>query len=357
MLVRPTRACCSTLLAALALPVVVAASACAPETNGDLDPARTDGTTTPVDGDDDKSSSGSPGSSGSSGSSGSVVADGGADAAPPTPNSGYPRPFAATSSWNTPVPANASYSKLGWPAPTGYNYWVNWDQYTAAIHISKPSDPLVQVKMPSSWGYPAQTLGIHVPAGVTGAKGTDGEILVIDGAMVHNMWQFKRESATAGSCTAYGVADTVNGSGWGTKNPFKGAGIVAAGASQLAGLLVQAETDAGEIEHALQIVLDAPLQKPGAVGEAINSDGKSPGGIGQEGERYAIPRGAAMPAGLSPLGQKVFRAFQKYGVFNIDVAYGVTTLRAQANAYDGATIDALRKDMSKLIPSLEKVTF
>src|SRR5262249_46371123 len=149
---------------------------------------------------------------------------------------------------------------------------------------------------------------------------------------VHNCWQFTRTSDGAATCAAYGRTDVLTGPGWGSKSPFLAAGTVATGSSQLAGLLVQAETDAGEIEHALQITLDFPLQLPGAVGEAISSDGGSQTGIAQEGDRLAIPPSVAMPAGLSPLGQKVFRSMQRYGVFDIDVSGGTSNLRAQANA-------------------------
>ncbi len=279
---------------------------------------------------------------------------------PPPSNDGWSvgkRPFKASSSWNTPIPAGATYKTLDWPASTGWNYWVNWDAYSPAIHEAKASDPVVQVAVPAGWGYSAQTVPIHIPRGVTGAAGTDGEILMVDGTTIHNCWQFKRTSDTAGTCAAYARADAVTGTGWGTKSPFLGAGIVAAGSSQYAGLIVQAETDAGEIEHALQIALDGALQKPGPVGEAISSDGWSSSGIAQEGERFALPPGTPMPNGLSPLGQKVFRAMMKYGVFNIDVAGGTTILRAQSNAYDESTIDALRRDVNKFMPQLRRVQF
>lgn len=263
------------------------------------------------------------------------------------------RPFAANSSWNTPIPANATYTRLNWPQQAS-KYWVNWDSYSPAVHIAKSTDPVVAVSMPANWGWPAGTVNIRMPVGVTGANGTDGEILVIEGNTVHNCWQFKRTSNTAGTCSAYGRTDLITGSGWGRKSPFLSAGIVATGSSQLAGLLVQAETDKGEIEHALQIALEFALQKPGFTGEAISGDGTSNSGISQEGERLAIPRDAPMPSGLSPLGQKVFRAMQKYGVFNIDVA-GVTILRAQTNAYNSSVIGSLRSDVPKLIPLLQRV--
>jgi hypothetical protein len=264
-------------------------------------------------------------------------------------------PFAPTSSWNTPISAGASYTALAWPASSGFNYWINWDEYSPDVIVSKPSDPLVQVSIPAGWGYPAAKIPVRVPAGVTGAPGSDGEILIIDGTTVHNFWRFERTSTNAATADSYGKADAIKDSGWGSKSPFLGAGITAVGASMLAGLLVQAETDAGEIKHALQLVVDSDYQKPGFTGEAIAGDGSSSGGITKEGERLAIPPGASMPAGLSPLGQKVFRAMQKYGVFNIDISGGSTLVRAQANAYNAATIDALRKDMNKLIPMLQRV--
>jgi hypothetical protein len=179
----------------------------------------------------------------------------------------------------------------------------------------------------------------------------------VDGNTVHNCWQFVRTSSTSGTCTSYARADAVNGSGWGSKSPWRAAGIVATGSSQMAGLLVQAETDRGEIEHALHIAIDYNLQRAGAVGEAISSDAYGGGGFTQEGDRLAIPSWVAMPPGLSPLGQKVFRAMQRYGVFNVDVATGSSGLRAQANAYDWSTINALRNDVHKLIPLLQRVQF
>jgi hypothetical protein len=265
-------------------------------------------------------------------------------------------PFAATSSFNTPIPAGTTYTAVNWPVSTGYNYSVSWDAYSPAVYISSSSDPVVTVPIPSTWGWPAQTLQIKMPVNATGASGTDGEVVVIDGDTVHNFWQFKRTSNTTGTCQSYGATSVTTKSGWGQKNPFLGAGITAVGASQLAGLLVQAEIDAdGTINHALQLCPDMPLVKPGFVGEAIAGDGGTASGLFQEGQRLGIPPNVTMPSGLSPLGQKVFTAMQKYGAFVMDKAGGVTTIRAQANAFDDATITALWHDMDKITPKLQLV--
>lgn len=265
-------------------------------------------------------------------------------------------PFAASSSWNTPIPtATTTYTNVAWPVSTGYNYTVSWDAYSAAIFVSQSSDPLVTVTYPYGWGYPGGTLQIRMPANADGAPGTDGELLIIDGTKAHNFWIFERKSLTTATASSYGVADVLTGSGWGSKSPFLGAGITAAGSNQLAGLLVQAETDAGEINHALNIRTDSAITAPGPVGFAISSDGPTAGGAFLEGQRYAIPPATAMPSGLSPLGQKVFRALKNYGAYVTDVSGGCSTLGAQQNAYDDATMTDLWHDSNKIIPLLKSV--
>jgi hypothetical protein len=265
-------------------------------------------------------------------------------------------PFTADSDWNQLVAQDATYTKLNWPASTGYNYSVNWDHYSPALYVASSSDPLVQVKVPASWGHPGGTITVRMPTSATGAVGTDGELLVIDGDKVYNFWQFKRTSATTATAASYAWTDVDDGDGWGTKQPFKAAGITAVGSSMLGGLLVEAETDKGEINHALQLVVDSKLVKSGFTGGAIAGDGGSASGIVREGDHLAIKPGTPMPAGLSELGQKVFRAMQKYGAYVVDVAGGTTVIRAQANAYDSATMNALWKDMDKIIPKLDLVT-
>lgn len=263
------------------------------------------------------------------------------------------RPFAASSSWNTPIAAHVVYKKVGWP-PTA-RFGVAWKSYSPAIHVALNSQPIVSVHYPPSWGYPGGILSVRMPDDADGARGTDAELLVIDGDIVHNFWQFKRLSPSEATARSYGAANILTDSGWGHTSPFRGAGIVGAGSSQLAGLLVQAETDRNEIAHALQIIIEKSLAKPGRTGEAISGDGRYPNGLVQEGQRLAIPPAVTMPPGLSPLGQKVFRAYQRYGGFVIDVADGVTNLRAQANAYDPVTIVALQRDVARITPLLERV--
>jgi hypothetical protein len=195
-----------------------------------------------------------------------------------------------------------------------------------------------------------------MPAAANGAAGTDGELVVIDGGVAYNFWQFKRTSATTATTASYAAENVVTGDGWGSKSPFLAAGTTAVGSSLLGGLLVKAETDDGSIDHALQLVVDAKLVMSGFTGNAIAGDGSSPTGIVKEGQLLAIAPGTPMPAGLSKLGQEVFTAMQKYGAYVVDVAGGTTNIRAQANAYDDATMTALWHDMGKITPLLQGVS-
>ena len=265
-------------------------------------------------------------------------------------------PFSASSSWNSLVPENSSFTKLNWPTSTGYNYSVAWDSYSPSVYVASDSDPIVQVTHPAGWGYPAGTVSIHMPAAANGAAGTDGELVVIDGGVAYNFWQFKRTSATTATTASYAAENVVTGDGWGSKSPFLAAGTTAVGSSLLGGLLVKAETDDGSIDHALQLVVDAKLVMSGFTGNAIAGDGSSPTGIVKEGQLLAIAPGTPMPAGLSKLGQEVFTAMQKYGAYVVDVAGGTTNIRAQANAYDDATMTALWHDMGKITPLLQGVS-
>ena len=265
-------------------------------------------------------------------------------------------PFSPASEWNQTIAQGASYTNINWPASTGYNYSVNWESFSPAVYIASASDPLVQIRVPATWGHPGGTISVRMPTSASGAVGTDGELIVIDGNNVYNFWQLDRTSATTATAAAYAWTDVVSGSGWGSSQPFLGAGTTAIGSNMLGGLLVQAETDKGEINHALQLVVDYALVKPGFTGDAIAGDGGNPNGIVTEGDHLGIPPGTPMPSGLSELGQKVFRAMQNYGAYVVDVAGGVTVVRAQANAYDARTMEALWKDMGKITPLLDRVT-
>jgi hypothetical protein len=261
-------------------------------------------------------------------------------------------PFSSTSAWNQQVNTGATYTSLNWPTSTGWNYDVGWGN--VPVYVASSSDPVVQVSVPASWGWPGGTVSVHVPAGATGGTPTDSSIVIIDGDTVYNFWRFNRTSNTTATAQSYGETNAVTDTGWGSSGI--GAGILAVGASELGGMLIKAQTDSGTIDHALQLAVDGSLLKSGYVSPAIATDGSSSSGIMQEGQHLAIAPGTPMPSGLSALGQEVFRALQQYGAYVIDSGGTQTSIRTQANAYDAATMNALRLDMNSVLPMLKAVS-
>ncbi len=94
-------------------------------------------------------------------------------------------------------------------------------------------------------------------------------------------------------------------------------GETATGISNLATEITEADVASGSIDHAIGMVL---------LGDACNGDvypadrgdcGSYPGQPG-EGQWFRFPAGLAMPAGLTPFAQMVFRAIQVYGAVVVD---------------------------------------
>lgn len=267
-------------------------------------------------------------------------------------------PFAANSPWNVPIGPGATYKPIAWPAADGYNYSVGWDTYSVGVYVAAPTDPLVSVTQSGGWGYPAGVVQVHMPAAAVGAAGTDGSAVIIDNGVSYNFWQLVRATgATTATASAYGKANITTDTGFGSAQPFLGAGITAIGDNQLGGLITSTDQANGLINHGLSIAVDGALLAGGlAPGPGISSD-TTPGTVGivQQGAHLAIPPSVPMPAGLSALGQQVFTALQKYGAYVVDQAGGVTNIAAQFNAFDATTITALWHDMGNITPLLEQV--
>ncbi|WP_194462876.1 hypothetical protein [Bradyrhizobium sp. CCBAU 53340] len=279
-------------------------------------------------------------------------------------------PFSSGSLWNQQVNTGATYTSINWPTSTGWNYAAT-DLFP--VYVASSSDPVVQVSVPETYGWPAGTVSVHIPVGATGGGGAgygsdpnpDNPIIVVDGDIAYNFWRFSWTSNTTATAQAYGEANVVTGTGWGAlqtptaQNNWSsvlGAGVSADGSSELGGLLVKAQTDTGTINHALQLAVDNSLLAPGYVAPAIGSDGYTAGAPLQEGQLLAIAPGTPMPSGLSPLGQEVFRALQQYGAYITERGGDQTALRIQQNAYDATTISALDADVNKFLPLLKAVS-
>jgi hypothetical protein len=253
------------------------------------------------------------------------------------------RPFANGSPWNV-LAAALPLTLESHPELDDVHWWVNSGQYSFPVVNSAPADPAVAVSVPATWGRPAQTIHVKIPAGVTGATGTDAALQVNDMAGVsHSFWQFVRLTDTTATAQSYG-ATPLDGDGFTDPATGLNAGIRAAAASPMGGLLSGPEIAAGEIEHALAVSLPNTMLKSGwvAPARAEDADGATAYlGSVPIGSRLVVPGSATMPAGLSALGQKIWRAAQKYGFLVVDRS-GTPALYADPRTTTNAQIDPLR---------------
>lgn len=263
--------------------------------------------------------------------------------APPVvvPNS---RPFAATSPFNTPIPAGTQwYDHIRlhtMPAGLGGGQQHWYLNFALTPVYAAGSDPLWTVTLPDyialEWNRnrPATTFtGIRAPSGLVTGAGTDNVLILIqpDGSYIE-IWQAVINN---GAHTITGA----NPSGWATGNILTGsgvgglvaqggnnAGVRASNFSWAAGLITPEDLASGVIDHALVMALPQQMLKdtyaayrPPATAWDNNSGSYGPFDAGT---RIGVPAGVAAPAGLTSYGTMIFNALQKYGAFVGDYTGG-----------------------------------
>jgi hypothetical protein len=74
--------------------------------------------------------------------------------------------FSSSSLWNQPVPTGATYTPISWSA--NEHFTANWASTGVPVYVASSSDPVVQVSVPASEGWPANPT-VHIPSGATGS--------------------------------------------------------------------------------------------------------------------------------------------------------------------------------------------
>lgn len=266
------------------------------------------------------------------------------------------QPFAASSPFNKTIPSNATWRD---ELTIRDNYWwLNREQYSMPYAVAAPNDPLVQVDVPSSWGWPAGPISIRAPAGLTGDSGTDASIVIRSDNTVCDFWQFSRKSDTYATAVAYACTDYVTGSGFGTQSPFKGAGIRAAGSSTLGGLLLGSDFANESKNQALAVSLRPVSLKRGWVYPAISEDsGNGYSGTVPVGSRLGIPPGTARPSGLSAHGIMIWNTLQTYGAYVLDQHHSDASLifYADPRSTNSGQVNNIRTHWESGKDSLHKI--
>jgi hypothetical protein len=257
-------------------------------------------------------------------------------------------PFASSSPWNTPI------STTGWrdePALRSGHWWVNDEEFSVPVVYANGDDPLLGVQVPDSWGWPGGTIWVRAPADVTGAAGSDRTLVIVSGDVVYTFWQFQRIDDGNATAAAYGQSNIHTGTGWGSQNPFFGAGTRAAGSSGLGGLIRGSDLGLDTIPHALAVSLTGAELSGTFVAPAISQDGGS--GSIPMGSRLGIPTGTPMPGGLSAVGRTVWNTLVTYGAFVVDQHSGAAPviLYADPRSVAPESIAPLRgSDLDLIMP-------
>jgi hypothetical protein len=305
----------------------------------------------------------------------------------PTDPDDYTRPvfgmgrlFSADSPWNTPIdPSHVTYTAPSTIENRQFrdtalaNSWIQMENFL----FKTPADARV-----SRWDYDtfndgdkdvnagkfshSGTLNLATPKSKI-THGGDGWLIFndLDGVHFWETWAARYDAKTKTYHVAYIVKGNLkNGTGWGKDGV--GAGIRAAGASLLGGLILPEELNSLSIEHALSIELDWSQLKKGKkltdqyVFPAVTADSEgltAYKGTIPMGARFAIPPDVDLSAAsLTPEGLAVAKAYQKYGGYVTDAAGRTAsvamitggTKQQIANLYTDA--DWIRQHLVMVVP-------
>jgi hypothetical protein len=245
-----------------------------------------------------------------------------------------PRPFAASSFWNAPLPANAALdplsdayaadlrSQLAIPRP-----WINTTRFSVPVYTVPADQPTTRVRLDTNASPALQAAFARVPLPdeARAAAGTD-RTLVVWQPSTDRMWEFwKATDRPDGWHAAWGgylpAASTSPGH-YTDPNPRWGAS--ATSLPMLGGLMRIGELQAGRIDHALAMAV--PRARAGVWSwPAQRTDGKVPGPVAIPlGTRFRIdPRVDLDELPMAPIVRAMARAAQRYGIVVRDTGSNV----------------------------------
>ena len=266
------------------------------------------------------------------------------------------RPFANSSPWNT-LAADLPLTLVSNSQIAANSWWASNTQ--VPVVNSSPSDPTVAVSVGAGFGRGAVVINVRMPSTTVGGNDLDRHLIVNEtNGICYNFYNF---SHTAGASTATalvygstpldadGFVDPATGLNAGCRAPWN---------TPMGGLLSGPEIAAGEIEHALGVGIPGSMLARGWVYPARHEDSNTSGYTGTipMGSRLVVPSTATMPAGLSALGQKIWRAAQKYGFIVVDQVGGSLPVVYADTTVSNTDLEPLRgsaHDLNKIAAQLQ----
>jgi hypothetical protein len=249
--------------------------------------------------------------------------------------------YAASSFWNTPIPANppidpnsALMVAKALAAVASQAVFSNSNDWGMPLAYASASSKPYTIQC--TLDCPGNTITFPIPAGALPALGSDHHLVVINGDQELDMWEASHNAANDTWSAATRVINQLNGSGSTCPQGQHCNGAVAAGWAAMGGVIRPEEIAQGHINHALALFL--PLTKAGYIAcPATHTDGVSsdPAAI-PEGARVQLDPAFNVDAQPWPAWQKsIAKALQNYGAYVTDTS-GVLGLRGQADQNPGS---------------------
>jgi hypothetical protein len=253
------------------------------------------------------------------------------------------RPYADSSPFNQPLPdsprllpgSDAIVRSVVSAGPadklTAGNAGSEWD-YWHPTYYSQPSDPVFKLHCYEDWGTcPIEGHQVHVPDAAQPAAGGDGHMTIVDAA---SGWEYD----------LYKVRSKPNGGGtidlrWGGRTRIDGDGLrsgaTVAGFGNLAGVIRAQEMEAGEIRHALFMVVPCSSGKKvfpatGGSGSAC-SDGSTAAPMGAR-FQLDMSDGEIAALGVPAWKKTILRAMANYGMYFGDTGGGSWGLQMESGS-------------------------
>jgi len=209
--------------------------------------------------------------------------------------------------------------------PTFSNVYVNANDYSIPVYLADNSTPKKSVKITLYNRPPAveSMINVPIPQGASAAGGTDKHIAIInsENRCLYEFWLFEDTKAGSGN----GISINSNGI------YADGRSTVAAGWSQLQGLIWPKEMKQGFINHALSFSVSV-TNANGFVSPATSNDGalsNNPDAI-PEGTLVRIKPGVVINdiPGITETEKIIYKALQQYGMYCGDTNGGGLSIRA-----------------------------
>ena len=274
---------------------------------------------------------------------------GGSQPAQQQPAAPVQRPFADSSFWNAPLPADAPIDPSSSTYVTAlrnqvaaYGTWINTDRYSVPVYTVPAGAPSVHVVLDSFDPELQQAFDeVPIPSGAQPAAGNDAQMAVWQPS-TDTMWEFWRAYKLLGTWHAkWGGRMTSVSASPGYYSDPSNWGATGTSLPLLGGLMRIAELQAGTIDHALAIAVPETMADVYSW-PAQRSDGASTSSLAlPEGLRFRIdPAFDLSSVQMSPLAREMAVAAQRYGIVIRDTGgsvafYAEDPTPTGSDPYDG----------------------